>query len=155
MRTQLNASIPNQNLLNTSVINQSYLNDKQQPPPPQHQQQYQLTATLPSHSTASASSVNRDEVLYQMVETLRESSHLGLREMAIREREKALNEKENLFVTHHVKHSYQETFRDAEKEMGERNLKDKENYWIAKELKLQNEIESLKSTIFKLQVINL
>ena len=147
MRTQLNASIPNQNLLNTSVINQSYMNDKPPPPP-----QQQLTATLPSHSTASASSVNRDEVLYQMVETLRESSHLGLREMAVREREKALNEKENLFVSHHVKHSYQETFRDAEKEMGERNLKDKENYWIAKELKLQNEIESLKSTIFKLQV---
>ena len=142
MRTQLNASIPNnQTLLNTSVINQSYMNDKQS------------ALTLPpSHSTAAASSVNRDEVLYQMVETLRESSHLGLREMAVKEREKALNERENLFVKHHVKHSYQETFRDAEKDMGERNLKDKENYWIAKELKLQNEIESLKSTIFKLQV---
>ena len=142
MRTQLNASIPNnQTLLNTSVINQSYMNDKQS------------ALTLPpSYTTAAASSVNREEVLYQMVETLRESSHLGLREMAVKEREKALNERENLFVKHHVKHSYQETFRDAEKDMGERNLKDKENYWIAKELKLQNEIESLKSTIFKLQV---
>jgi len=116
-------------------------------------------ASEPPQAIITSSATSTNEVLVKMVETLRDSSsHLSLRELAVQEREKALVERERSSVIRDTKRMHKEssTFAqdsDAESASIAQQLREKEAYWASREARLQGQIESLKSSLFKLQVL--
>jgi hypothetical protein len=95
--------------------------------------------------------VKSDEVLMKMIDTLRESNQLSLREVAVREREKAIIEREKQVLGAQTKRIHSDIFDQQDNELATIEAKEKEHGWIVREKKLQDEIEILKASLFKLQ----
>jgi hypothetical protein len=130
------------------------------------QMQTQLTkpTALPASAPPSSASAPRpasyvpttssasEEVLVRMVETLRESSQLSLREVAVREREKALSERETTLLSSHARRSHVEMFSQRDAEDAQESLRDRQRELEGREARQRAEIEILKASLFQMQV---